>query len=48
MCVTQFTGRFVIGCLVLGVILVIGVDFGLFELDWLVVLDGDCAERLYW
>ena len=48
MCVTQFTGRFVIGCLVLGVGFVIGVDFGLFESVWLVVLDEDCAEGLCW
>ena len=27
---------------------VIGVDFGLFESVWLVVLDEDCAEGLCW
>ena len=35
---SAFTGRFVVGCLVVLVVLVIGIDFGLFESVWLVVL----------
>ena len=48
MCVTQFTGHFVIGCSVLRVVLVVSMNFGLFELVWLVVFDRDWVEILYW
>ena len=40
MCVTRFTGRFVIGCLAVLVIFVIGMDFGLFELICQLLIGG--------
>ena len=47
MCMTRFTGRFVIECL-----LAWGLDdwngFGLFDLICLEAFDGDGAEILYW
>ena len=48
MCMTQFTGHFVIGCSVLRVVLVVSMNFGLFELVWLVVFDRDWVEILSW
>ena len=51
MCVTRFTGRFVIGCLVVLVDLWLEWILGClswFASYWLMVFDGDGAEMLYW
>ena len=46
MCVTRFTGRFVIGCLL--AVRMIEMDVGLFDLICLMVFDGDGVEMLCW
>ena len=51
MCVSRFTGRFVIGCLVVVVVLWLEWSLGClncFASCWLIVVDGDGVEMLYW